>query len=520
MARSLPQVPVNFPSDLTGVPVHGADHPAPSVSRVGLVAVLQRCGGTSCPPGTCDHDDEPALQRQAASPAMGAVPAALHDVVRLPGEPLPSAVRQFMELGFRHDFSHVRVHTDAAAARTAESVRARAYTVGRDVVFGAGQFMPDTAAGQRLIAHELAHVIQQGGTSDVRQETGRLAAQPLTVSNPSDPAELEADRAACTVLAQPASGAVVGVSAQTRQQVSRAGQHCGGTWTCASGPACEQPDSAGDGKASSSWQLDLNIDTDVESSTDIRSAADVGHTYVVFSESNGAQYSYGFYPRPETKPTDFRSSVFGCFVHPDVTHKTCVDYTKSYKLSQSQYSSALQFAQLLCKAPPRYDLFNWNCTTASVEIAKRAGQTPPPARGPVAARAAQADNPNTLKEGYLDQELPTRRLTSDTDIRNWVSSKPSPDITAVPTTEKVRMLLRLLQGWVSDEDVSAFEKICSSIITPAERKAVQDQVGPHEKDLHFSAQQARVHAALFAQSPAPASGVTAPSPLPPPPPPR
>ena len=104
-----------------------------------------------------------------------------------------------MEPRFGHDFGDVRVHTDAAAVRTARAVGARAYTVGPDVVFGHGQFRPDNAAGQRLIAHELAHVIQQraGGVP--------FAALPRTVSSPSDAAEREADRVADAVSTAPGS---------------------------------------------------------------------------------------------------------------------------------------------------------------------------------------------------------------------------------------------------------------------------------------------------------------------------
>jgi hypothetical protein len=70
-----------------------------------------------------------------------------------------------MEPRFGHDFSRVRVHTDSKAAESARAVNALAYTVGRDVVFGAGQHVPGTSAGQRLLAHELAHVVQQKGVS-------------------------------------------------------------------------------------------------------------------------------------------------------------------------------------------------------------------------------------------------------------------------------------------------------------------------------------------------------------------
>jgi hypothetical protein len=81
--------------------------------------------------------------------------------IRGGGQPLPGSTRVFFEPRFGQDFSQVRVHTGAQEAESARAVNARAYTVGRDVVFGAGQYAPETTAGQRLLAHELTHVVQQ-----------------------------------------------------------------------------------------------------------------------------------------------------------------------------------------------------------------------------------------------------------------------------------------------------------------------------------------------------------------------
>lgn len=77
------------------------------------------------------------------------------------GRPLDASVRAFMESRFNHDFSQVRVHTDAAAAQSAEAVSAKAYTVGNDIVFKSGMYTPETVIGRHLLAHELTHVIQQ-----------------------------------------------------------------------------------------------------------------------------------------------------------------------------------------------------------------------------------------------------------------------------------------------------------------------------------------------------------------------
>jgi hypothetical protein len=109
----------------------------------------------------------------------------------------------------------------------------------------------------------------------------------------------------------------------------------------------------------------------------------------------------------------------------------------------------------------------------------------------------QSDNPNTLKEGFLERHVPTRGLTSDTQIRNWVSSHIGSDVAALPPDEKVRLLNRLLDGFVSDDDVVAFEKICASVEVATEQKALQDMVGPREKELLSPTQRDRVHKALF-----------------------
>lgn len=114
--------------------------------------------------------------------ARSAAPQIVHQVLRSPGRSLDPATRTAMEARLGHDFSQVRVHADARAAESARAVNARAYTVGRDVVFGAGQYAPGTRDGEILLAHELTHVLQQRardaehdslqiGPSDDRHET-------------------------------------------------------------------------------------------------------------------------------------------------------------------------------------------------------------------------------------------------------------------------------------------------------------------------------------------------------------
>ena len=89
------------------------------------------------------------------------VPPIVYEVLRLAGQPLDPAVRSFMEASFRHDFGQVRVHTDALADASARLLDAAAYTVGQNIVFGSGQYQPGNQEGRQLLAHELAHTLQQ-----------------------------------------------------------------------------------------------------------------------------------------------------------------------------------------------------------------------------------------------------------------------------------------------------------------------------------------------------------------------
>jgi Domain of unknown function (DUF4157) len=114
------------------------------------------------------EDEEPLIQgkRDGAVPDEGA--SAIEPYVNAlsgRGEPLPAATRAFFEPRFGADFSAVRVHADAAADRSAESINAVAYTSGSHVVFRAGRYDPVRPEGKHLLAHELVHVLQQGASA-------------------------------------------------------------------------------------------------------------------------------------------------------------------------------------------------------------------------------------------------------------------------------------------------------------------------------------------------------------------
>lgn len=112
------------------------------VSGIGSLLFKGREGGPN------ETDDPVAVQAQLG-----------------PGHSLDNNTQSGMQTAFGQDFSHVRVHTDAKAADLSGRLNARAFTVGRDVAFGAGEYQPGTLIGDALIAHELAHVVQQGGAA-------------------------------------------------------------------------------------------------------------------------------------------------------------------------------------------------------------------------------------------------------------------------------------------------------------------------------------------------------------------
>jgi Domain of unknown function (DUF4157) len=143
---------------------HEADRVADQVMRMPApeVAATQAPLQINRKCAACEEEEK--LQKKEAvpaAPALSEAPPSVHAALRSPGEPLDAATSNFMESRFHYNFGSVRIHSDERAAESARALHALGYTVGRNVVFGAGQYSPKTAAGRHLLAHELTHVIQQ-----------------------------------------------------------------------------------------------------------------------------------------------------------------------------------------------------------------------------------------------------------------------------------------------------------------------------------------------------------------------
>lgn len=150
-----------------------------------------------CGCGTHTHGERECAEcskvRRTASDhaAPSQAPPIVHDVIGSAGRPLDADTRRWMEPRFGADFGHVRIHDDSRAAESARSVGALAYAAGSHLVFDHQQFAPGTAAGRHLLAHELAHTIQDPGASGVHAS--------LAIGSADDATEVAADRAADAV---------------------------------------------------------------------------------------------------------------------------------------------------------------------------------------------------------------------------------------------------------------------------------------------------------------------------------
>jgi len=175
------------------------------------------CGGSCSSCQTSALEEKPLLaQRKPAGPGEAEVDAGVIPAGSS-GHPLGAKTREFLESRTGAGMDHVRVHTDGASADSAAGLHADAYTVGQHIYFGTGKYNPDSEGGKRLIAHEVAHTIQQG--------KGGAAVAPalhatVKVGAVNDPAEREADAVADMVMS-PAGTAIVPLSSDREPAVRR-----------------------------------------------------------------------------------------------------------------------------------------------------------------------------------------------------------------------------------------------------------------------------------------------------------
>lgn len=193
-------------SNITVGPVNDAyereaDHAAdqiirgntPALSSLKMQGKIQRkCAACASGGGLCPKCEEEKIRLKARDPTSSTnmrtqTPSA--DLgLNGGGSPLTSPVREFFESRFQEDFSGVRIHTDSNAKQSAESLNARAYTYGNHIVFGEGEYSPQSLSGRHLLAHELTHTLQQQKSSSRVQRLLRVNRSAPAFAPANDPA--------------------------------------------------------------------------------------------------------------------------------------------------------------------------------------------------------------------------------------------------------------------------------------------------------------------------------------------
>ena len=173
LARSDVSPPAKAPRLTLGP---GRDEAELDADRAARAAVSESSRATTIEP--------PRASSASAPPTAPDAPPSVHAALKTPAQPLEGTTRSFMERRFGHRFSDVRVHDGPEAASSASDIRASAYTVGKDIVFAGGRYAPSTGPGRRLLAHELAHVVQNSGIA----QPSVVRRQPAAAASTAAPA--------------------------------------------------------------------------------------------------------------------------------------------------------------------------------------------------------------------------------------------------------------------------------------------------------------------------------------------
>ena len=176
LAVSQPNDPHEREADRVADQVMRAEKPGSAYASSISLRIQRKCK-------SCLEEDENYANRKASNTQSHIAEGAksmVNDALHSAGHNLDPVTRNFLEPRFGTDLSHVRVHTGSTAERAAEAVKARAFTVGSEVVFGRGEYSPGTMSGRRLLAHEVTHTLQQQAGADVRGQVQRTTYQDCT----------------------------------------------------------------------------------------------------------------------------------------------------------------------------------------------------------------------------------------------------------------------------------------------------------------------------------------------------
>lgn len=272
-----------------------------------------------------------------------------------------------MESRLGHHFGGVRIHTNTHAQRLARDLNARAFALGNDIVFGAGQYQPDSQEGKRLMAHELTHVVQQ---------------------QPGMPRKRDA------------LGAPIIRESTSPSLISKL-----------SAADCATDCSTEDGTTGPKGKFLITVYADKEGPFLLLPATHkVGHSWLKLVDNNGNYWIYGFWPETGYNASDTSADVEGCVHKPDTAHEPTS--TQTIELTASEFAAAKDKAERTCISKPKYNLFGLQCTEFVRRVLAAAGKGYPGGFGLI------WESPNAL-----DSWLKTNVLTLGITVSGASSAK-------------------------------------------------------------------------------------------------
>lgn len=455
------------------------------------------CGG-DCPKCQTQQQGRPHGQVQLkpvgpSGPAQIAAPPIVRDVLASPGRPLDAATRAFMEPRFGHDFSRVRIHTDQTAVQSAEAVAAHAYTVGTDVVFGAGRYLPESSEGQRLLAHELAHVVQQQEGAGATPSLQRFVDKERDKIAPTFGDMLATIRA---IIDASTTSGLISDSLNMGSFVEKSGgQSASRKMDKAVGS--EQP-------TIKSMLLPRYLFTCRCGLIDMR------HFIQLFYISNFAagfegvsQSGANRYATRKGREHELEAESQSRFSAEDTTSNALGAFTNIGLAAMPGPDAVFDaIKETLTRCSP-IDFKSLSITSQDTVVNFYGAQIPDPKPKKPGDRISLHQNQTAVPDvldikecGGTERSFPFELDTSDTDrktisdtnfgkgstglksgrdIRSFINTQRPEVLKALPTSEKIRMLKVLLSDTVSDDDLSA-ATLLDSVMTPAEKALWQLQL--------------------------------------------
>jgi hypothetical protein len=386
-----------------------ADKVADSVMRSMANPTLQRQAAEQTALLSRRFVQRRSRQEMAQSPGVGSKGGAIGGEfestlqrARTGGQPVAAGLRTHMERGLGADFGDVRVHTDAQADQLSRAVSARAFTTGRDIFFRHGEYNPGSSGGQRLVAHELTHVVQQGAAPQNIQRKDKKATandiptleQGLTPNSQTVGDDIPSQYKVTVAVARVAPEYIPMAKERMKSTIRNKARAKARSIPLLKNFVRKEKSSdaiktksakkAVEKVKQSQGAQDANA-TLQEIQDAIANSNSTGHSWIKFSSLNDngeaiKTYSFGFYSsQAPARPTDV---VQGEVNNPDTNFEENQETRfLDTRVSAAKYAQGLARAVKLKANPPAYTTIGYNCTKFVKDVATAAGATFPSGAG-------------------------------------------------------------------------------------------------------------------------------------------